>query len=58
MQALLNEIALVGKSLKTKRTTTSLYFGGGTPALLTDDLKSIIGKLKEYLLSLRELASS
>lgn len=50
MQALLNEIALVGKSLKTKRTTTSLYFGGGTPALLTDDLKSIIGKLKEYFI--------
>lgn len=50
VQALLNEIALVGKSLKTKRTTTSLYFGGGTPALLTDDLKSIIGKLKEYFI--------
>lgn len=50
VQALHCEIALVGKHLQKKKVTTSLYFGGGTPALLIDDLKGIIDKLKEYFI--------
>ncbi|NTW72291.1 MAG: radical SAM protein [Eubacteriaceae bacterium] len=46
--ALLKEIDLAcGKQTKVKMVT-SLYFGGGTPALMIDDLKDIIDKLKSY----------
>ncbi len=31
-----------------KKKVTSLYFGGGTPALLADDIERIIHKIKEY----------
>lgn len=46
--ALLKEIDLVCASLPAKKEATSLYFGGGTPALMIDDLKDIIGRLKQY----------
>ena len=46
--ALLKEIELVGKSLHEKKKVTSLYFGGGTPALMIDSLGEIISKLGEY----------
>ena len=45
-----SEIALVGEGLPAKKTVTSLYFGGGTPALLVDDLKGIIDQLQEYFI--------
>lgn len=45
---LLKEIDLAcGKHTKV-RMATSLYFGGGTPALMIDDLKDIVEKLKSY----------
>ena len=52
-QALLKEIDLVGGSppdrhIDEKKTVTSLYFGGGTPALLIDDLGTIIHHLERY----------
>lgn len=46
--ALLKEIDLVCKGMSGKKKATSLYFGGGTPAMMLDDLKDIIAKLKEY----------
>lgn len=48
--ALLKEIDLVCRELKEKKQTTSLYFGGGTPALMIDDLAEIIQKLKQYFI--------
>ncbi|MCL2632429.1 MAG: radical SAM protein [Coriobacteriia bacterium] len=46
--ALLKEIDLVCASQSERKRATSLYFGGGTPALMLDDLAEIIDKLKEY----------
>lgn len=46
--ALLKEIDLVCKGMSGKKQATSLYFGGGTPAMMLDDLKDIIAKLKQY----------
>lgn len=46
--ALLKEIELVGKTATKKKKVTSLYFGGGTPALMIDSLEEIICKLGEY----------
>lgn len=46
--ALLKEIEIAGSRLKTKKKVTSLYIGGGTPALMLDDLKDIIDCLKKY----------
>lgn len=54
LQALLNEIDLVGQlknetdSIIHRKRVTSLYFGGGTPALMIDDLGIIIKQLKKY----------
>ena len=45
--ALINEINMVGKLYKGKKTITSVYFGGGTPALMLDELGEIITALKE-----------
>ena len=48
-EALLNEIDLVGGSAGAdKKEVTSLYFGGGTPALLSNDIKRIIERLEQY----------
>jgi oxygen-independent coproporphyrinogen-3 oxidase len=48
--ALLKEIGIACKGMRQKKQVTSLYFGGGTPALMLDDLKDIINKLKEYFI--------
>ena len=52
VQALLEEIRLVGeqaiKKTGRKKETTSLYFGGGTPALVAHRLKEIVDTLREY----------
>ena len=39
---------MVGRQQKGRKTVTSLYFGGGTPALAADRLKEIIDTCKEY----------
>lgn len=44
---LLEEITLVSKKMLDKKEVTSLYFGGGSPALVADRLLEIINKLKE-----------
>lgn len=48
--ALLKEIDITCGNMTQKKLVTSLYFGGGTPALMIDDLKDIISKLKEYFI--------
>ena len=48
IDALLQEIHMVGRQQKGRKTVTSLYFGGGTPALAADRLKEIVDTCKEY----------
>lgn len=46
--ALLKEIELVTMDLMEPKKVTSLYFGGGTPALMVDDLKEITESLRMH----------
>ncbi|MBQ5398467.1 MAG: radical SAM protein [Ruminococcus sp.] len=48
IDALINEIHLVGNQHNKKKTVTSLYFGGGTPALAADRLGDIISAVREH----------
>ncbi len=48
IDALLQEIHQVGSRSGGKKQVTSLYFGGGTPALVAHRLKEIIDALKVY----------
>ncbi|SDB08257.1 coproporphyrinogen-III oxidase family protein [Butyrivibrio sp. INlla16] len=48
IDALIKEIHLVGSRYKEKKTVTSLYFGGGTPALAADRIGDIVAALKEH----------
>ena len=48
LDALLKEIRMVGSQYPGKKRVTSLYFGGGTPALAADRLKEIIDTCGEY----------
>jgi oxygen-independent coproporphyrinogen-3 oxidase len=41
---------MVGSQQGEKKQATSLYFGGGTPALASNRLKEIIDTLKEYFI--------
>lgn len=50
IDALLQEIHLVGSQLKAKKRVTSLYFGGGTPALAADRIGQIVQVLQEYFI--------
>ncbi len=48
IDALLREIHLVGSQHPGKKVVTSLYFGGGTPALAVNRLKEIIDAIQEH----------
>jgi len=48
IDALLREIRMVGSDCSQKKKVTSLYFGGGTPALVADKLSDIISTIREY----------
>ena len=48
IDSLLTEIHLVGRQQEGKKQVTSLYFGGGTPALAADRLGEIIAALQEH----------
>ena len=50
IDCLIKEIHLVGNQHKWKKKTTSLYFGGGTPALAIDRIKEIIDAVKEHFI--------
>lgn len=47
---LIQEIHLVGGQQKERKEVTSLYFGGGTPALAANRIKEIIETLKMYFI--------
>ena len=48
IDALIREIHLAGGRYEGKKKVTSLYFGGGTPALAADRIGEIIAALKEH----------
>ncbi|MCM1090612.1 MAG: radical SAM protein [Butyrivibrio sp.] len=48
IDALIKEIRLVGKQGIDKKEVTSLYFGGGTPALALSRIGEIVHAIKEY----------
>ena len=48
IDCLIREIHLVGRQYEGRKRATSLYFGGGTPALAADRLKEIIDALNEH----------
>ncbi len=48
IDALLEEIHMVGVQQPGKKTVTSLYFGGGTPALAADRIGEIIDALSDH----------
>jgi oxygen-independent coproporphyrinogen-3 oxidase len=48
--SLIKEINMVGSQLPSKKDVTSLYFGGGTPVLMIQDLKDIINTLRKYFI--------
>ena len=48
IDALIQEIHMVGKQAGTKKTVTSLYFGGGTPALAVGRMAEIIRAVEEH----------
>ena len=50
IDALIQEIHMVGSQYASKKKTTSLYFGGGTPALASDRMKEIIDALREHFI--------
>ena len=50
IDALIKEIHLVGKQWNGRRKATSLYFGGGTPALLADRITDITAALTEHFI--------
>jgi oxygen-independent coproporphyrinogen-3 oxidase len=47
IDAVIKEISLVCSEQTEKKTVSSLYFGGGTPALVLSDLRKIIDELKK-----------
>ena len=50
LDALIQEIHLVGRQYTEKKQVTSLYFGGGTPALAAERLGEVIDTLKQYFI--------
>jgi len=50
IDALLQEIHTVGSQHTGQKTVTSLYFGGGTPALAANRIKEIVDALKEHFI--------
>ncbi len=50
IDALIKEIHLVGSQREGRKEVTSLYFGGGTPALGADRIKEIIDAINEHFI--------
>ncbi|MDR0521510.1 MAG: radical SAM protein [Planctomycetaceae bacterium] len=51
VEALLREIDMTGRMLNgEKQSCTSLYFGGGSPALLAGDIGKIIDRLRRFFI--------
>ena len=50
IDSLIKEIHFVGSQHQGKKEVTSLYFGGGTPALAADRIKEIIDAISEHFI--------
>ena len=50
IDSLIKEIHLVGSQSMERKKVTSLYFGGGTPALAANRIKEIIDALNEHFI--------
>lgn len=50
IDSLIREIHLVGSQYVGKKEVTSLYFGGGTPALLADRIKEIVDAISDHFI--------
>lgn len=50
IDSLIEEIHIVGSRQTEKKMVTSLYFGGGTPALAADRIKEIIDAVNEHFI--------
>lgn len=50
IDALIREIHMAGSQAPGKKTVTSLYFGGGTPALAADRIKEIIDAIQDHFI--------
>lgn len=50
IDSLIQEIHIVGSRHTERKKVTSLYFGGGTPALAADRIKEIVDALNEYFI--------
>ena len=48
VEALKKEIVLVGNSSPVRKRVTTLYFGGGSPALVVGEIKGIIETVQQY----------
>lgn len=48
VRALKDEIRLVGGGLTKPKEVTTLYFGGGSPALVSGEIKGIVETIREY----------
>ncbi|MEG2177007.1 MAG: radical SAM protein, partial [Oscillibacter sp.] len=48
VDALKREIVLVGSRFPARKTVTSLYFGGGTPALLAGEIAGLMDTVRRY----------
>lgn len=48
VDALIREIHMVGAQVSEKKVVTSLYFGGGSPALVADRMKEIIEAISQH----------
>jgi oxygen-independent coproporphyrinogen-3 oxidase len=50
IDSLIKEIHIVGSQQREKKKVTSLYFGGGTPALAADRIKEIVDAVNEHFI--------
>ena len=50
IDALIREIHAVGGQISQRKKVTSLYFGGGTPALAADRIREIVDAISEHFI--------
>ncbi|MCR5437219.1 MAG: radical SAM protein [Treponema sp.] len=50
IDSLIKEIHFIGNQISGKKEVSSLYFGGGTPALAVERIKEIIDAVKEHFI--------
>ncbi|WP_206459139.1 coproporphyrinogen-III oxidase family protein [Anaerovorax sp. IOR16] len=50
VDALIKEIHLVGAANKERKEVTSLYFGGGSPALIANRIRDIISAIEQHFI--------